>query len=136
LGIFAGLAWNRRTGWSCGGIITPGLLALFASSPWRVAVTIAVGVMLTPVLTICARAFGLYGKERTGAAMIIALGAHAVMTFLAPALSAPFDVRGVGWVVSGLIAADSGRQGVTMTVCGVVSCTLFTASCAELLRVL
>jgi hypothetical protein len=122
-GIFVGLAWSRRTGWSCGGIITPGLLALYALNPWRGAFTLLAGVALTPVLSLCARAFGLYGRERSGAAMLLALCVYALL-----------PGRGVGWVLSGLVAADSQRQGVLMTVCGAVSCAIFTVFSAEIFR--
>jgi hypothetical protein len=129
LGIFAGLVWTRRTGWSCGGIITPGLLALYASSPVRVASVLALGVVLTPLLSLCAGAWSLYGRERVGAAMLLALFAQTALSLVTP-------FHGVGWVIAGLVAADADRQGVVMTLCGVISCTLFTVFCLTLFRTL
>ena len=138
LGLFVGLVWSRRTGWSCGGVITPGLLASYISGPTRaseaaVLSTLALGVLLTPLLSLCARAWGLYGRERLGAAMLLSLLARAFLFFFAPGEAA---LRGVGWVVPGLVAADAHRQGVLMTLCGVISCSLFTVFCVAILRTL
>ena len=127
LGIFVGLVWSRRTGWSCGGIITPGLLALHASNPARAAFVLALGVALMPLLSLCARAWDLYGRERVGAAMIIALFAQTALSFVVP-------FHGIGWVAAGLIAADAERQGLVMTLCGALSCSLFTVFCGALFR--
>ena len=129
LGLLLGLAWTRRTGWGCGGIITPGLLALHANEPARMAAVIAVGVLLTPLVTGASRLFGLYGRERIGAAMLLALGASVLL----PIAGSPVAMYWVGWVVPGLIAADADRQGVCMTLAGTVSCAVATAFCAGML---
>ena len=113
-GILLGLIWKRRTGWNCGGIITPALLALYP--PERIAVCLVVGLVLAPIVEALSRRLDLYGTERTGAAMILAV---IVREFLPSGL-------GVGFVVAGLVACDVNRQGSTMTLCGAVSCTLTT----------
>jgi hypothetical protein len=128
LGILVGLVWNRRTGWSCGGTITPGLLALYAGDPRRVAAVLVLGTLLAAPLAVAARVLGLYGKERVGAAMLLALLARGGLGFFAPL---PY---GIGWVVPGLIAADCHRQGIAMTLCGTISCTLVTLFCVTLSR--
>ena len=81
LGVLFGLVWGRRTGWGCGGLITPGLLALHAASPHRVGLALLLGVLLAAPLGLLARFLGLYGRERAGAAMLLAL---AVRLALAP----------------------------------------------------
>lgn len=126
LGLFLGLVWTRRTGWGCGGIITPGLLALYAGEPVRAAAILAVGVLLTPFLAAVSRLFGLYGRERIGTAMLLALGAGVLLSLV----DLPFETHWVGWVVPGLIAADADRQGLAMTLAGTVSCAVVTAFCA------
>ena len=64
LGVLFGLVWGRRTGWGCGGLITPGLLALHAASPHRVGLALLLGVLLAAPLGLLARFLGLYGRER------------------------------------------------------------------------
>lgn len=129
LGVFLGLVWTRRTGWGCGGIITPGLLALHAADPVRMAGIVVVGLALTPAAMLASRVFGLYGRERIGAAMLFALAA----SMLLPYADLPVDTRWTGWVVPGLIAAEADRQGVPMTLVGTISCTVATSFCAGLL---
>jgi poly-gamma-glutamate biosynthesis protein PgsC/CapC len=130
LGILIGLVWTRRTGWGCGGLITPGLLALYAGEPWRAAAAVAFGALLAPALSLLSRVFRLYGRERLGAAMLLALCARMAL----PLLSLPVDSHWVGWVVPGLIAADANRQGLGMTVCGAVACAVATAFAFGLLQ--
>lgn len=129
LGILIGLVWSRRTGWSCGGIITPGLLALYAPDPARAAFALIFGVLLVPLLSFTARRLGLYGRERVGASMLLALCARFGLSFLMPA-----GLHWVGWVIPGLIAADGERQGVVMTISGTVACALVTVFTMTLLR--
>lgn len=89
---------------------------------------LAVGVVLTPVLGIISRSLGLYGRERTSAAMMLSLCVR-----LAALPFAPSSLT-MGWVLPGLIAADSQRQGVLMTVCGAVSCAAAASFASSLLR--
>ena len=128
IGVLWGLVWGRRTGWSCGGLITPGLLALYAATPMRGVFCLLLGLVLSLPLTLLSNILGLYGRERVGAAMLLSLAARlALLPILPPSLW-------TGWVVPGLIAADAGRQGAFMTVCGAVSCSAATVFSAELLR--
>ena len=128
LGILWGLVWGRRTGWNCGGLITPGLLALCAASPIKAALCLLLGLLLSPVLAVLSHVLGLYGRERVGAAMLLSLAARLI---LLPLFPAPLWT---GWIIPGLIAADAGRQGALITVCGAVSCATVTVFSAELLR--
>ena len=128
LGVLMGLVWSRRTGWGCGGLVTPGLMALYAASPARVMAALVMGLLLAPVLSFVARSLALYGRERAGAAMLLALAAHLALLFVVP--SPPW----LGWVVPGLIAADAERQGAVMTVCGATSCAIAASFGVGLIR--
>lgn len=128
LGVLMGLVWSRRTGWGCGGLVTPGLMALYAASPARVVAALAMGLLLAPVLSFVARSLALYGRERAGAAILLALAAHLALLFVVP--SPPW----LGWVVPGLIAADAERQGAVMTVCGATSCAIAASFGVGLIR--
>lgn len=128
IGVLFGLIWSRRTGWSCGGLVTPGLLALHTGSPYRIAMALALGGLLAAPLGTLSHALGLYGRERVGAAMLLALAVRLVLT---PFVPVPFWI---GWVVPGLVAADAQRQGVSMTLCGALSCAVATAFATDLIR--
>ena len=128
LGVLWGLVWCRRTGWSCGGLVTPGLLALCAATPAKALFSLLLGLILTPVLAVVSHVLDLYGRERTGAAMLLSLTARLALLPFAPA------PLWTGWVVPGLIAADSGRQGALMTICGAVSCSAAAVFSVEMIR--
>jgi hypothetical protein len=62
--------------------------------------------------------------------MLLALIAKTGVTFFMPDPS-----LWIGWVIPGLIAADGERQGIAMTLCGVVSCALAASFATTLLLV-
>lgn len=108
-GVAASMIWHRRTGLSSGGIVSPGVLAMTMGDLRRVAAGIAVAVAVALVLRLVRRFRPLFGHERTGTAMLLAL----VIRFAAGGASA--DPLWFGWVVPGLIGADVERQGVVQT---------------------
>lgn len=124
IGIFIGLIWSRKTGWSCGGVVTPGLLALYAHD-WRgILGTLTLGILLSIPLKMLTQRWSLYGRERIGTAMLLALAAR---FFLGSVLF--LNGHWIGWVIPGLIAADTDYQGIGMTLCGVLSCSVVTVFC-------
>lgn len=119
-GILFGLFWSRRTGWNCGGLITPGILALHADTPLSCFYSLLLGVVLAPILHVLVQRKSLYGRERIGAAMLLAIAARCLCLHLFPSVSAAVPLW-LGWAVPGLIAADIERQGVCITLAGAVS---------------
>lgn len=127
LGIALGMIFFHRTGYSPGGIITPGLLALELPSPERVAGVFLFAWVVSLVLELVVRAAGLYGRQRTGAALLIALAVRvAAGRFL------PVADLWVGWVVPGLVGADMQRQGALPTL-GATLATAMASGMAALL---
>ena len=94
----------------------------------KAALCLLLGLLLSPVLAVLSHVLNLYGRERIGAAMLLSLVARLALLPLVPA------PLWTGWVIPGLIAADVGRQGALMTVCGALSCSAATVFSAELLR--
>lgn len=74
LGIVLGMFFYNRTGRSCGGIITPGFIALQIGSPSSIAMALASAVVLSFVLEGVVRVTGIYGRQRIALAMLLALG--------------------------------------------------------------
>jgi hypothetical protein len=92
---------------------------------------ILLGVALTPVLHVLARRWSLYGRERVGVSMLLAL-------CLRPLLSLPLFLGFVpefwlGWVIPGLVAADMQRQGIGITAAGIVSVTVAASFASSIL---
>ena len=131
LGILGGLYWSRRTGWNCGGMITPGLLAQYSDRPMVCLWGILSGIALAPILHVLAQRWRLYGRERVGAAMLLAL---CLRPFLGLSLfSGLVPAFWLGWVIPGLVAADVQRQGLWITLAGIVSTSVAASFAASLL---
>lgn len=122
VGIILAICYSRRTGWSAGGLVTPGLLAVQAPSPLNFAGTLLLALLFASILRLLTKIFSLYGRERVGAAMLIAILFRLVFRNRLDA-----DAFWIGWIAPGLIAADIERQGASMTLAATVSVSIATA---------
>jgi poly-gamma-glutamate biosynthesis protein PgsC/CapC len=129
LGILFGMFYYHRTGWACGGIITPGVIAMYISDLATVAVSLAAGLLTWIILDLAVRLFSLYGRQRLAAAMLIALALRYPLVSLWGETS-----LWLGWVVPGLIGADIQRQGPLTTLTAVVAVSAVTAMGVQLLQ--
>jgi poly-gamma-glutamate biosynthesis protein PgsC/CapC len=128
-GMLFGMFYYHKTGWACGGIITPGVIAMYIGDPYKVGVSIAAGLITWIILDRLVRLFGLFGRQRLAAAMLIALALRY------PLLSVLGEASlWLGWVVPGLIGADIQRQGVLTTLTAVVAVSIVTAMSVQLLQ--
>jgi len=128
-GILLGMLYYQRTGWACGGIITPGVIAMYIGDPWKVAVSLAAGLATWLVLELLVRYSGVYGRQRLAAALLIALA------WRYPLVSVWGESSlWLGWVVPGLIGADMQRQGAVMTLTAVVAVSIAAAMSVQLLQ--
>ena len=131
IGILLGMLYYHKTGWACGGIITPGVIAIYIGDPDKVLVSIAAGLVTFIVLKILVRYSGIYGRQRLAAAMLIALALRYPLVSVWGETS-----LWLGWVVPGLIGADMQRQGVVITLAAVVAVSVVTAMSVQLLQLL
>lgn len=128
VGIIIALFYSRRTGWSVGGLVTPGLLAVQAASPMNFAGALLLALVFAAILRPLVKIFGLFGRERVGAALLIAILFRLIFHGRLGT-----DIFWFGWVAPGLIAADIERQGVPMTFAAVISASVATAFLVSLL---
>src|SRR5210317_868388 len=131
IGILLGMFYYHKTGWASGGIITPGVIAMYISDPWKIAVSIAAGLLTWVLLEGLVRAINLYGRQRMAAALLIALALRYPLVSVWGETS-----LWLGWVVPGLLGADIQRQGPLPTLTGVVTLSLVTAMAVALLQLL
>lgn len=129
LGMLLGMFYYHRTGWSCGGIITPGITAMYIGDPGKVTVSIAAGLLVWVLLDGLVRLFSLYGRQRLATAMLIALALRYPLVSVWGETS-----LWLGWVVPGLIGADIQRQGVVTTLTAVVAVSIAAAISVQLLQ--
>lgn len=129
LGMLFGMFYYHKTGWACGGIITPGVIAMYIGDPGKIAVSIAAGLFTWIVLDVLVRLFSLYGRQRLAAAMLIALALRYPLVTVWGESS-----LWLGWVVPGLVGADIQRQGLLTTLTAVVVVSIVTAMSVHLLQ--
>jgi poly-gamma-glutamate biosynthesis protein PgsC/CapC len=129
IGILLGMLYYHKTGWACGGIITPGVIAIYIGDPDKVLVSIAAGLVTWIGLKILVKFSGIYGRQRLAAAMLIALALRYPLVSVWGETS-----LWLGWVVPGLIGADMQRQGVAITLAAVVAVSVVTAMSVQLLQ--
>lgn len=129
VGMLFGMFYYHKTGWACGGIITPGVIAMYIDDPWKVTVSLAAGLITWLILELLVRFSGIYGRQRLAAAMLIALALRYPLVSMWGETS-----LWLGWVVPGLIGADMQRQGFTITLAAVVAVSIATAMSVHLLQ--
>lgn len=126
-GMLLGMFYYQRTGWACGGIITPGVIAMYIGDPGKIMVSLAAGLVTWVLLDLLVRFFSIYGRQRLAAAMLIALALRYPLVSVWGETS-----LWLGWVVPGLIGADIQRQGVLPTLTAVVAVSAVTAMFVQL----
>lgn len=129
LGMLLGMFYYQKTGWACGGIITPGVIAMYIGDPAKVGVSIAAGLLTWVLLDILVRFFSIYGRQRLAAAMLIALALRYPLVSVLGESS-----LWLGWVVPGLIGADIQRQGLLPTLTAVVAVSFAAAMSVQLIQ--
>jgi len=129
IGMLLGMFYYHRTGWACGGIITPGIVAIYIANPDKLAVSLAAGLVTWALLEQLVRQFGLYGRQRLASAMLIALALRYPLVSVLGESS-----LWLGWVVPGLMGADMQRQGLVPTLAAVVAVSVVTAMAVQLLQ--
>ena len=128
-GMLLGMFYYQRTGWACGGIITPGVIAMYIGDPWKLAISLLAGLCTWLILEALVRVTSIYGRQRLAAAMLIALALRYPLVSVLGESS-----LWLGWVVPGLIGADMQRQGMAPTLAGVVTVSIATVMSVQLLQ--
>ena len=124
-----GMFYYQRTGWACGGIITPGIVAIYIANPDKLAVSLAAGLVTWALLELLVRQFSLFGRQRLASAMLIALALRYPLVSVLGESS-----LWLGWVVPGLVGADIQRQGLVPTLTAVVAVSVVTAMAVQILQ--
>ena len=128
-GMLLGMFYYHKTGWACGGIITPGVIAMYIGDPGKVAVSLAAGLVTWLILEGIVRLTGIYGRQRLAAAMLIALALRYPLVSVLGQSS-----LWLGWVVPGLMGADIQRQGFLTTLTAVASVSFAAVMAVQLIQ--
>ncbi len=129
VGILLGMFYFHKTGWACGGIITPGVIAMYIGDPWKIAVSLTAGLCIWVLLDLLVRVSNIYGRQRLAAALLIALALRYPLVSVWGETS-----LWLGWVVPGLVGADIQRQGPVITLAAVAAVSIATVMSIQLIQ--
>ncbi len=118
IGIIISFLFAELIGYSAGGLITSGYLALFLNQPLRILATFTVAIASYFTVLFMSNFIILYGRRRFMAAILITfIYGQLFESVLIVAAPTGFDFRAIGYIVPGLIANDMIKQGILGTVC-------------------
>ncbi len=126
--IVFGFLFGEATGWLSGGLVAPGYLALYVDQPLRILMTWIAAMLALLVVKLLSRVTILFGRRRFMAFILTGILAGALLDALTGWLfvvDAP-EMRAIGYVVPGLIANDSWKQGPWRTLLASAVITLAT----------
>lgn len=125
IGIVISFLFTELTGLSAGGLIVPGYLAFFWSSPSRLAVTLVSALLTSLIVRLLSRFLIIFGRRRFMLSVLTGYLLGGAIFSLSRLFPLESDLRVIGYVVPGLIANDMLKQGVLKTVVSVLLVTLF-----------
>lgn len=127
ISIVLGFLFGELTGWLTGGLVVPGYLALYVDQPLRVVMTYAAGALAFLSVKLLANVTVLFGRRRFMACILAGICAGALLDLLTGMLPpSGSDLRAIGYVVPGLIANDTWKQGPVKTLLASLAVTLAT----------
>ena len=130
--IVFGFLFGEATGWLSGGLVAPGYLALYVDQPLRILMTWIAAMLALLAVQSLSRVTILFGRRRFMAFILAGILAGALLDALSAWLPAGWfrvdgpELRAIGYVVPGLIANDSWKQGPWKTLLASAAITLAT----------
>jgi poly-gamma-glutamate biosynthesis protein PgsC/CapC len=120
LGIVIVTLIYKQTGLTLGGIIVPGYLALYVTTPLHIVMTMVIAVLAWAIVHgILMRRYMLNGQRLFEIEILVALvlqvAWNALVTLFSGSSESVSALYGIGFVIPGLIAHEIGRQGVRRT---------------------
>lgn len=116
IGILTSMFVAETTGYSPGGVVTAGYLALFALQPLWLAGTLAVSLATLLLVRWLGRWTLLYGRRLYTMHLLTGmLLGQALVFFGRDVVYWDWGISVVGWIIPGLLSRDFDRQGVRPT---------------------
>ena len=117
IGILVSLFVTETTGFSPGGVVTAGYLALFALQPVWLAGTLAVALVTWGVVRLLGRRLLLYGRRLFAMHLLTGMMLGQALMLAGRGLTHwDWGISVIGWIIPGLLSRDFDRQGLGPTV--------------------
>lgn len=135
IGAVTSLLFTEFLSVSPGGVIVPGMLALYIDSPARLGISFVEASLAYFAVRLLSRSLILFGRRRFASFLLAGFLARFLFESIIPGLFSSVPIlAAAGWLIPGLIAADADRQGPPVTIVATVAATSFTALIWILLR--
>ncbi len=127
-GLIVALLFGELFGITAGGMVVPGYIALTLIRPTRVAGTIIVAIIVFALVRLLGRYVLLYGRRRFAVTILLGffLGLGLEQFLRSDITGTHAEFRAVGFIIPGLLAEWIDRQGVAVTVAGLIAVAVLT----------
>jgi len=116
IGVMVGFAFYEIFGFSPGGIVVPGYVALFLDQPIRILVTLLVALLTYFTVKILSNYIILYGRRRFLTMVLTSfLLKWLIEEIIIKMPISGIELRSIGYIIPGLIANEMRRQGIFPT---------------------
>ena len=117
IGVMVSFAFYEMVGFSPGGIVVPGYVALFLDQPIRILVTLLVALLTYFTVKILSNYIILYGRRRFLTMVLVSFLLKWLIEEIIIKMPIPgMELRSIGYIIPGLIANEMRRQGIFPTI--------------------
>jgi len=117
IGLFFGFIFYEAVGFSAGGFVVPGYIALYWDRPLMIVSTLFVSFLTVGVLRLLSRVTILYGRRRFILMILVGFGWQwAFRLFVLKTQIINTELDSIGYIIPGLIANEMERQRIFPTV--------------------
>jgi poly-gamma-glutamate biosynthesis protein PgsC/CapC len=117
IGVMVSFAFYEIIGFSPGGIVVPGYIALFLDQPVRILITLAVALLTYFAVKILSNYIILYGRRRFLTMVLVSfLLKWLIEEIVIKMPISGIELRSIGYIIPGLIANEMRRQGIFPTI--------------------
>jgi len=125
LGILISIIFYEITNISPGGIIVPGLLALYIKQPERIVYTVAIAIITYFIVKLLSKYIIIFGKRKFVLMIIISIFLNIILELIISTASINLvSINIIGYTIAGLIANDISKQGIKKTIPSLAIVTL------------
>lgn len=124
LGVIISIIFFEITNISPGGIIVPGLMALYIKQPERMVYTIIVAILTYLIVKFISKYLIIFGKRRFVLMIFTSILLNIVLNLILNISSiSMLNISIIGYTIAGLIANDIYKQGIKKTIPALVIVT-------------
>ena len=117
IGVMVSFAFYEMVGFSPGGIVVPGYVALFLDQPIRILITLLVALLTYFAVKLLSNYIILYGRRRFLTMVLVSfLLKWLIEEMLIKMPISSVELRSIGYIIPGLIANEMRRQGIFPTI--------------------